>query len=170
MSGQFLEYEALIEKVSAFEDRVEAAQAQYLRCACGCDRCCRTERSAFAVEVATIRAWLAENPAAREAALQAAKLASPDRCAFLDENGACTIYPVRPLICRTHGPALVVDGAVEWCELCFEKMTPEAVLEAVPATAMLDLARLNQLLVLVNARYLAQVGGAERLPLATALR
>lgn len=34
----------------------------------------------------------------------------PDFCRFLDADGSCSIYEVRPIICRTHG------APVSWME------------------------------------------------------
>ena len=33
-----------------------------------------------------------------------------DACAFLSEAGRCTIYPARPLLCRTHGLPIRLTG------------------------------------------------------------
>ncbi len=44
-----------------------------------------------------------ELPAERRDALLAHTEERPRRCPFLGEDQGCTIYPVRPLICRTYG-------------------------------------------------------------------
>tara|TARA_B100001248_G_scaffold153847_1_gene115717 strand:+ start:129 stop:818 length:690 start_codon:yes stop_codon:yes gene_type:complete len=44
-----------------------------------------------------------EMPAERRDALLAHTEERPRRCPFLGANQGCTIYPVRPLICRTYG-------------------------------------------------------------------
>lgn len=66
----------------------------------------------------------------------------PNRCAFL-ENGSCSIYPLRPIICRLHGLALsypvTTPGEIEpaepgensdervvtWCDLNFTDRHPD---------------------------------------------
>ena len=40
-------------------------------------------------------------------------------------DGQCAIYEARPLICRTHGLAIGVDGGLDHCPLNFEKEPPE---------------------------------------------
>ena len=154
------EYQALIDKVDAFTARVEAAQGRWLRCGAGCDGCCRLRRSAWAVEIDHLRRHVAELPAARRAEL-AERRNDPEvragaRCVMLDGDGRCAVYAARPLICRTHGPAVrLPEGQLSWCDLNFADLTPEAVTEAVPADGILDLELLNRMLALINARFLA---------------
>lgn len=154
------EYQALLSKVDAFAARAEAGQAPWLKCAAGCDGCCRTRRTAWAVEVDHVRAFVERLPPARQADL-AARRDDPEviagaRCPMLDPDGRCAVYPARPLICRTHGPAVrLPDGGLSWCGLNFEGLDPEAVAEAVPGDAVLDVDLLNRLLVMVNDRFLA---------------
>lgn len=154
------EYEALLNRVDAFAARAEAGQRDWLVCAPGCDGCCRTARSAWAVEIEHLRRFVALLPPARRAEL-AARRADPAvrrgaRCVFLDPDGRCAVYPARPLICRTHGPAVrTPDGALSWCGLNFADLPPEAVAEAVPGDSVLDLELLNRMLALINDRFLA---------------
>lgn len=152
------EYQALLSKVDAFAARAEAGQAPWLSCAAGCDGCCRTRRSAWAVEVDHLRRFVQRLPPARRAELAARRrdpaVVAGDRCVMLDPDGRCAVYPARPLICRTHGPAVrLPDGALSWCGLNFEGLDPEAVAAAVPGDAVLDLELLNRLLALINQRF-----------------
>lgn len=66
-----------------------------LHCKKGCCGCCRDDLSVTQSEAALIKARfsnvLQEHPHEKGA------------CPFLDQEGACRIYPVRPYICRTHG-------------------------------------------------------------------
>lgn len=169
-----VEYQALLAKVDAFSARVEAQQAEGLNCRPGCDGCCRLERSAWAVELDNIRRWLTLQPPHRRASLASRRdqpeVRGGERCVFLDDDGQCAIYPVRPIICRTHGPvARMPDGGLAWCELNFPGLPPEVVAERVPAGAVLDIDLLNRMLALVNARFVAHAGGPDRAPLAEAL-
>ena len=50
----------------------------------------------------------------RSASLFSVTEERPKRCPFLGENNGCTIYPVRPLICRTYAvmnPATIAEAA-----------------------------------------------------------
>ncbi|MCB9554203.1 MAG: YkgJ family cysteine cluster protein [Myxococcales bacterium] len=153
------EYRALVEKVEAFAARAHAAQAPWLRCRAGCDGCCRTRRSAWAVEIDALRTHLATLPPERQSELAARRedpaVVAGARCVYLDPDGRCAVYAARPVICRTHGPAVrLPDGETVWCGLNFEGLDEAAVLAALPADAVLDLDLLNRMLALVNARYL----------------
>lgn len=155
------EYRALCDKVDAFSARAHAAQAPWLRCRAGCDGCCRTRRTAWAVEIDALRAHLATLPETQRAALAARRedpaVVAGERCVFLDPDGRCAVYAARPLICRTHGPAVRLSGGeTVWCGLNFEGLEPAEVLDRLPEGAVLDLELLNRLLALVNERYRAQ--------------
>lgn len=86
-------------------DQVFAATAEalrpHIRCAKGCDACCTLE-SVVPLEAHVIAAYLDAHPIEPP---PAPPVASPDDrtpCVFLRQH-ACAIYPVRPIICRTHG-------------------------------------------------------------------
>ena len=55
--------------------------------------------------------------------------AADQLCPALDpETGACDLYAVRPITCRTFGPAVSAgDGAVAACELCYDGATDEQI-------------------------------------------
>ena len=52
-----------------------------------------------------------------------------DPCPALDpDTGACTVYPWRPIVCRTYGPPVRVGGDdLPPCPLCFKGAAPEEV-------------------------------------------
>lgn len=170
------EYLALVAKVDAFTaERVEPVQGPYLRCRAGCDACCRTGRTAFAVEIQALRQQVALLPAPTRLGLAAraasAAVTGGERCVFLDPDGRCAVYAARPLLCRTHGPA-VHQGAegLAWCALNFTEVAPAAVAALVGADAVLGLEHLNRLLALINQAFMAaHPGHPLRAPLAAAL-
>ncbi len=88
-------------------------------------------------------------------------------CVFLDKEGACTIYPYRPLICRTHGlpilyPILEYDEAgrqrkseePQWqlfyCDLNFQGLKDEDMERVFQPESVLHMEEWNQQLVLIN--------------------
>lgn len=160
--------------MQAFADRAADAQRDQLVCRKGCDGCCRLRRTAFAVEVAAIRHHLSTLDADRQAELRARR-AAPDveagtRCVFLDADGACAVYPARPIICRTHGPAVTsAESGVVWCGLNFADVPDAEVPRVAPPGSMLDLDRINALLTVVDARYRAHHPDEARAPLDAAL-
>ena len=128
-------YRELVGRVDAFVARVGARHASELRCGPGCDGCCRTRLTITAVEADAIASWAASEPPAVGAALAAGGRAPVDaaavRCAALDGAGRCRIYPVRPLVCRSHGvPIRLRDPrglpVVTACELNFTTAGPGA--------------------------------------------
>lgn len=83
-------------------------------CCASSGECCALSETEFADGYATmfplysaeylnIAAYVRSKfPAPRQEELFAFREERPRRCPFLGENHACTIYPVRPLICRTY--------------------------------------------------------------------
>lgn len=102
-----------------------------LRCGPGCTDCCVDGITVFEVEAERIR---------REATpvLKARSPAPPGRCAFLDDSGACRIYPQRPYVCRTQGlPLRWIDeddevGLVERRDICALNEPGPSVVELPP--------------------------------------
>lgn len=171
------EYQALVARLDAFDERVQAAQGDGLVCAPGCDGCCRVRRTAWTVEIAAIAQWLAvQAPAVRDRLV--ARRAEPaveagERCLFLHDDGRCDVYPVRPVICRTHGPVVrtaQAPGGYAWCPLNFTGDDPAQLPGRLDADGVLDLDRVDEVLVLINQRFV-DGGGADfdRAPLDLAL-
>ena len=97
-------YPDLAAKVDAFFSRVQARHGSEMKCNTGCHHCCFVRLSVTRVEADAIRTevagWTAEQKQALAANLVAAP---PQHCAALAPNGRCMIYPVRPIVCRSHG-------------------------------------------------------------------
>ena len=144
--GSNAQYQALLAKVDDFWDRALTLQPGAFACGPGCASCCAPDLSVFPVEAAAISAQLAGlDPNLREQlALHASR--KPGACVFLMED-RCVIYPARPLICRTHGLALRIEGRRDHCPLNYTHDEPAP-------NAVLDLDQINTLLVLVNRLYL----------------
>ncbi len=153
-------YAELVARVDAFDARVQAAQGPYLRCAEGCDTCCRQRRTAFPVEVDAIRLWLSQATPALLETLRARRddpeVRADRRCVYLNPEGRCDVYVARPLLCRTHGPAIrSASLGLSFCGLNFEGMDAAAVDAAVPADGILNLDLLTRMLVLIDAQHRA---------------
>ena len=134
---------ALYDRVDAFFDAAVQAVPSSFACRAGCDGCCRYDLELFGVEIASLReAFRALSVATREAVGQRAREGST--CVFRDPaTGRCDVYASRPLICRTHGLAVLADGRIDACPLNFREGWP-------PREHLLDLERVNQPLALVN--------------------
>jgi Fe-S-cluster containining protein len=142
------EYLAVVARVDRAVADATARAADALVCARGCHGCCAPGLSVLPVEAERIARHLEAR----------AVVAGPhaDRCAFLDAGGACQIYEVRPLLCRTHGLALrtrdsparglkIIDD-VSVCALNYTERAPT------PAET-LDANRILALLVTVDRRF-----------------
>ncbi len=140
------QYAALVNKVDAFWRAAVERQPGAFRCREACASCCHQQLSVRPVEAAAIQAHLGGLPTDRRRALVPQAGATDDACVFLRDD-RCTIYPVRPLICRTHGLAVRVDGRVDHCPLNFDGVDPRP-------EGILDLERINTLLVLVDRLFL----------------
>ncbi|CAM2009555.1 YkgJ family cysteine cluster protein [Acanthopleuribacter pedis] len=102
---------ALHDRVNQKADALYQHHGARLLCKRGCHDCCVDELTVFAVEADRIRDWAGDQ-------LRGAAPAAPGRCAFLDGEGACRIYPARPYVCRTQGLPLrwMVEEDWEWVE------------------------------------------------------
>lgn len=174
LSDPLAEYAAVVSRVQAFADRAAAAQAGHLVCTRGCDGCCRLRRTAFAVEIAAIRQHVEGLEPSRQAELRARRtdpaVQTGDRCVFLDADGACAVYAARPIICRTHGPAVTsAASGMVWCALNFADLPAATVPASVSPGSVLDLDRINTLLSVVDTRYRNQHPTETRAPLDAAL-
>ena len=68
----------------------------------------------YRAEYANIATYVeAEFPSGRSSELLAITEERPRRCPFLGPDHGCTIYPVRPMICRTYGAMNLVSLARE---------------------------------------------------------
>jgi uncharacterized protein len=151
-----MEYRAVVAKVDDAVNALTQRVQEHLTCKAGCASCCVDGLSVLPVEAAAIAAHAAQVPTSAPAPRVA------PACAFLDDNGWCRIYAVRPLLCRTHGLPLrmntttphaslrIVDD-IEVCRLNFSQRAPRA-------DEALDAQRVMALLTVVNARYVEASG------------
>ncbi|MCA9618024.1 MAG: YkgJ family cysteine cluster protein [Myxococcales bacterium] len=133
--------ETLHAEVDAASRRLTVLHAERLACARGCHDCCRDDLTVFEVEAALIRRH-------HGALLREGRPHPEGGCAFLDDAGACRIYPHRPYVCRTQGlPLRWIDdeAEAEYRDICplneagppIEELEPEACWTLGPAEASL---------------------------------
>jgi Fe-S-cluster containining protein len=108
----------MVELFSRLDAETEAfAAASGLRCPDGCGACCESPNVySTAVELEPLaRALVAEGRA--EAALEQAAERGPGMCIFYASHGPglgrCTVYELRPMICRLFGFAAVRNKRAE---------------------------------------------------------
>ena len=123
---------------------------QECACAAGCSTCCELSSVNY-LEAFAIADHCARNPGGLSACPSEASPALPAAgpCPFLTDD-RCRIYPVRPLICRTHGLLLKSDGFTDhivascpfnFTTLDFSRIDPALALDTDAITT--NLARLN---------------------------
>lgn len=89
-----------LERADAFLDAYQARVRDRLRCrGIGCTGCCSGPIPVTDAE------WTRIRPEVTWAQRNAARLVDPQdpaaRCPLLDGKGRCTVYDVRPIVCRT---------------------------------------------------------------------
>ncbi len=131
-------YLRLIEKIDQYESKLLKKYSSDIACCKGCDSCCILE-SVFPVEAYVIYESI------RSGALISADLSQngSGRCVFL-KGGSCSIYKVRPVICRTHGYPVYVDGRVDFCPENFKERN------SIDSEYILNLENLNNSLASIN--------------------
>lgn len=119
----------LYNKVKNFEDNISKDTLSLSQCKKGCSRCCYVDLSVFSLESENIKDWfinLTKNEQIELINKWKTKRNSmlnfhndeSESCIFLYEE-SCTIYPVRPLICRTQGLAITfVEDKQKFLDIC----------------------------------------------------
>jgi Fe-S-cluster containining protein len=147
-------YFRLIGKVDELSRRIEDRFRDSISCARGCDACCR-HLTLFPVEGAALALALKElDPDLADLIrLRARRAQSGGPCPLL-KDGACLLYPVRPLICRTHGlPLLTAAGGNKRIDFCPENFRG---LDSLPGDAVIDLDLLNSGLAAINGLFVRE--------------
>ncbi len=154
------EYDNLRDKVDTQFNQLFSKHKSEMNCASGCHDCCAPELSVTRVEADMIRAFLEGHPERVESIKKLIK-ANPHkhtRCEFLNAEGLCSIYEVRPLICRSHGaPILVqIDAKREGLDACPKNF--EKGMSMLEVGDWIHLETLNTLLGLIDWRYALDQG------------
>lgn len=154
-------YSDLIKRLSEIEKNLLKNYINDLQCKRGCAECCEL-LSVFSVEADFIQNALAKLPGATLEALKKKKKVK--ECPLL-LDGVCPIYDSRPVICKTHGYPLLMDGRVTFCPKNFKKT------RKIKANCLTDLSRLNLALAAINHCYLEEKGsGSVRVSLRKILK
>jgi len=129
-----------------------------MQCRPGCSACCQVQLTVCDVEAQLLREGLAalDLEASTRLVARLAATAPSASCLLLEEDGRCSVYGSRPLVCRTQGlPLRYPEGTVArdalfarsagepgeltWCPLNFIARPPAAedVIDAARVDALL---------------------------------
>ena len=162
--NNFDNYRQLLQRVDdKFQEIVGRRPDQY-SCKAGCFACCRSGLTVTNIEKEHIKSWLLSHPAL----IQELKKLQDDpphagaQCRLLNKDGRCTIYPVRPIVCRSHGAPIrfkVNDGsgetALDVCPLNLENIS----LDQLAADENINLETLNAILSVIDRHFDAENAG-----------
>lgn len=115
------QYQQLCQKVDERFNQLHKKFSAEMHCRRGCHQCCLPNLTISELERQQIQSFIQEHQLHDKLEkLQQDDPHEGSRCAFLDAQGDCSIFPVRPIICRSHGaPALVNQQELQYCELNF---------------------------------------------------
>ncbi|HEY3818804.1 MAG TPA: YkgJ family cysteine cluster protein [Polyangiaceae bacterium] len=128
--------DALVAQWMAFDGSGNAKPA----CSRGCSHCCHQRVEVTAPEVFLLARFLRIRPDAKRDARVAATASAVEGlggraylrrkapCALLGEDGACTVYPARPMACRRHHST---DASV--CEATLRDPASEVLVPVAPS-------------------------------------
>lgn len=169
MNSPLDNYHQLLARVDYLCRNIADRLGDSITCSPGCSSCC-TSITLFPVEAAALAAALDRLPgdAASEIRRHVRRNTGSGRCPLLKEE-RCLLYEARPIICRTHGlPILFQEESGQRIDCCPRNRLPEG---SLPGSAVIDLDRLNSVLVAVNALYRSVYShtSPERLTIADAI-
>jgi Fe-S-cluster containining protein len=163
-------YYLLRNQITAASGKLFATYTDHLKCRRGCSFCCDPIAVA-PIEREAIRRWAKEND------YQANHEPAPNRCACLQPDGACAIYPSRPIICRTfglplsyrtyeydlHGREIHRDPPQYtdlWCELNFSSISETDAPHFFDRNGRLRMSDINQRVDALNEAFVSATNGA----------
>ncbi len=154
MSSLLDNYRQLLSRIDALCNAIQASLGDQITCSEGCSSCC-TAITLFPVEAAALREALDQLPQQEAEAIrrQITSQASGERCPLLSHH-RCLLYRARPIICRTHGLPIIYTEDGQRRSDCCPLNVSEA--ESISGSSVIDLDKLNPLLVAVNSLYLSQ--------------
>ncbi|MFH0812083.1 MAG: YkgJ family cysteine cluster protein [Pseudomonadota bacterium] len=166
----FDNYQNLFSKVEEFRVDILQTYGEHVLCKYGCTECCQQNLSLFPIEFYFLWQGFTLLPESIKRSLRyrvSQGIGKDSSCLLLHEEG-CLLYDFRPIICRTHGlPLSVFDRGQERRDCC-PKNFAEYSLELLPKRDLLNLERLNTILVAINVvfTYQAKIESGIRLSMA----
>jgi Fe-S-cluster containining protein len=143
-------WQKLCLRIDAWAEQAFARLDGHYRCHRGCHHCCRRIASLLPVEWAALHQ--ADAHPVADGGLRSDLHPDEPLCGLLASDGSCLRYAWRPVICRTHGHALLLhegeEANVDFCPWNFQDV------EELEEEDLVDLDRLNEDLLRANALFL----------------
>ena len=164
MTEALAQYRALLEKVDRLFADIQNRHPGEFSCRLGCHSCCKPNLTVNALEAENIRQGISPALAEKMRALEATDAFHGLRCTFLEADGACGIYGLRPLVCRSHGLPLQFKDLGEaegeeavFRDVCYLNFRDQDISQ-LPDQDVLNLDTLNTILAMLN----RMAGGGEK--------
>jgi uncharacterized protein len=158
------QYLVLREKVDGWSERITSRYQTHIQCRAGCDSCCHHPLSVFGVEAEVVRQALSQLPDSLLENLLIPKQETIDpeffeSCPLLNQ-GTCSIYAHRPLICRTQGLPLLYEAedGVQEVDFCPLNFTQPGAVEELVEEYLIPLDSVNEELARINMIYCVEKG------------
>jgi len=156
----FAEYEAMIQKVDTFQDRVRERYPGQIECRAGCSECCRKIPRLILspVEAFYLREQLRQLPPEEQSRLRRDSQTAMPPCPILT-NDACGLHRNRTMLCRTYGyptvsPQLLQIGQ-PGLTYCYKNFTGLTGPNALDRDCIQNVDRLTEELWEINRRFVA---------------
>ncbi len=151
------EYQNLVHKIEQTCSRLENFYKEHIVCQPGCSDCCKVDRSVLSIEAYFIRQQLKEFSAARIRKMRSRYKKNDQYCPMLWHD-LCAIYPVRPIICRTHGlPIQYVEAEIAFVDYCRLNFTQLPETYEFQDEYIIDMREFNSELVRLDQRFVSEV-------------
>lgn len=164
MTDALTQYRALLAKVDSLFADIQGRHPGEFSCRLGCHSCCKPGLTVNSLEAENIRQGLSEELAEKLRQLEAQDAFQGLRCSFLEADGACGIYSLRPLVCRSHGLPLQFKDLGEaegeeaiFRDVCYLNFQHQDI-SNLPDQDVLNLDTLNTILAMLN----RMAGGGEK--------
>ena len=159
--GCLTDYDRLVARVDGMVHRIRHKYDAHIACHKGCACGCRN-LSLMPIEALALSGAVQDlSEGLKVKILKHASNASFWDCPLLEE-GACSLYAFRPIICRTHGYPLLTyyqgKPSIGYCRHNFKNIP------SIPADAVIDLEKINSALRVINASAGAEAFHRPQLP------
>ncbi len=153
-------YHALVKRIDLHIQQLEKKYPEDIVCKKGCDDCCKN-LTLFPVEAFCLStAFINLTNASQDKIIK--KINTQNNTCPLLIKGACALYLVRPIICRTHGYPITMEKEeriqIDFCPKNFKSIV------SFPKESLLSLEQLNTTLTAVNQHFLKSIETDNPLP------